>query len=154
MATNFNGNVVEDIVERDDSYQVTIDGVTMHVPKAPGNRHYTMVQGAIDLGEPVTQWVPPPPPVPELTFAQLLIGLVAEEWITQMEGEAWLAGTPPAAVETLISGLPVEQQFAARARAVRPSVVVRSDPLVIALATMEGKTSEQMDTFFRTYSQV
>lgn len=98
---------------------------------------------------------PPPPPVPqELSFAQLLIGLVAEGWITEAEGDAWLDGTLPAAVNALIAGLPKEQRFPAKARAKRPSIVLRSDPLVMALAATQGKTAEQLDDFFRTYAEI
>lgn len=93
-------------------------------------------------------------PIPNLTFAQLLIGLVSEGWITEQEGEAWLAGTLPAAVSGLIATLPANQRFVAKARASRPSEVVRSDSLVVALGAAQGKTSAELDTFFRTYSQV
>lgn len=102
-------------------------------------------------------FVPPPPeplPVPDLTFAQLLIGLVTEGWITEAEGEAWLGGILPDPVLALISTLPAEQQFAAKARAIRPSTVVRSDPLVSLLGQAQGKTEAELDTFFRTYAQV
>jgi hypothetical protein len=94
------------------------------------------------------------PVVPNLKFAQLMIGLVAEGWITEAEGIAWLAGTLPTAVSLVIDTLPVGEQFAAKARAIRPSEVVRADPLVAALAWAEGKTSEEIDTFFYTYSGV
>lgn len=89
-----------------------------------------------------------------LSFAQLLIGLVAEGWITEAEGKAWLAGTLPAAVNGLIDQLPADQQFAAYARATRPTEVLRLDPLVVALAQSAQKTPEEMDQFFLTYSQV
>lgn len=89
-----------------------------------------------------------------LSFAQLLIGLVAEGWILEAEGDAWLTGTLPLAVTELIDGMPEEQRFAARARAIRPSVVLRTDPLVVALAVAQGKTPEQIDAFFATYAQV
>lgn len=92
--------------------------------------------------------------IPDLSFPQLLIGLVAEGWITEADGEAWLAGTLPAAVLGVISSLPTEMQFPAKARALRPSVVIRADPLVAALAFYEGKTPEELDEFFLTYSQV
>jgi hypothetical protein len=90
----------------------------------------------------------------KLSFAQLLIGLVTEGWITEAEGEAWLAGTLPAPVLDVIATLPAEQQFPAKARALRPSEVVRSDALVVALGTAQGKTDEELDTFFTTYAQV
>ena len=89
-----------------------------------------------------------------LTFAQLLIGLVAEGWITEAEGEAWLAGTLPAAVLAVIGTLPAQAQFAAKARAARPSVVERLDPLVAALAAAQGKTDAQIDAFFTAYAAV
>ena len=92
--------------------------------------------------------------IPDLSFPQLLIGLVTEQWITEADGEAWLAGTLPAAVLAVISSLPTEMQFPAKARALRPSMIVRADPLVAALAFYEGKTSEELDEFFLTYAQV
>lgn len=106
-------------------------------------------------------YVPEPlPPVVEprismqLTFAQLMIGLVAMGWITKPEGIAWLGGTVPVAVNALIASLPADQQFAALARAVRPSVVQRLDALVVALAAVQGRTDAQMDAFFVTYAAV
>ncbi len=97
---------------------------------------------------------PQPAPVPNLSFAQLLIGLVTEAWISEAEGNAWLAGTLPNAVLTVIDSLPAGQRFAAKARALRPSEVLRSDPLVAAMGTAAGKTSSEIDTFFQTYAQV
>lgn len=94
-----------------------------------------------------------PSEIARLTFAQLLIGLVAEAWITEAEGEAWLSGTLPAPVLGLISTLPAEQQFPAKARALRPSEVIRNDPLVEMLGAAQGKSSAELDAFFATYSQ-
>jgi len=90
----------------------------------------------------------------QLSFAQLLIGLVTEAWITEAEGEAWLAGQLPAAVEALIASLPSQQRFAAKARAARPSIILRTDKLVIDMATAQGKEPEELDTFFTTYAAV
>jgi hypothetical protein len=143
---------ITNIIEKETSFEATIDGTIAFVPKAEGNRHYVMILEAIANGEPVTQYVQPPSPIPNLTFSQLLIGLVSEEWITEAEGTAWLTGTPPTLVENLISSLPLDQQFAAKARAIRPSVIIRTDPLVGALANLANKTPEELDTFFRTYS--
>jgi hypothetical protein len=95
-----------------------------------------------------------PHEIVRMTFAQLLIGLVAEAWITEAEGEGWLAGTLPGPVLALISTLPVEQQFPAKARALRPSEVIRNDPLVEMLGAAQGKTPAELDAFFATYSQV
>lgn len=96
----------------------------------------------------------PSAPVPQsLTFAQLLIGLVAEGWITEAEGDAWLEGRIPAAARGLIGTLPQAQRFAAKARAARPSIVLRNDPLVTALAAAQGR-ADDLDRFFTTYAAV
>lgn len=90
----------------------------------------------------------------ELSFAQLLIGLVREGWISEAEGDAWSDGTLPRLVIAVISTLPEQDRFAARVRAKRPSVVLRSDPLLAALAAVGGRTSEDLDNFFRVYSAI
>lgn len=89
-----------------------------------------------------------------LSFAQLLIGLVTEAWIAELEGEAWLAGSLPLPVALVIDSLPVGQRFAAKARALRPSEVLRSDPLVSAMGAAAGKTDAEIDAFFITYAGV
>ena len=134
-----------------DTYTADVDGMVWH-GITPVSRFYGAVQDAIAAGEPVG--TPPAPPVviPDLSFAQLLIGLVAEEWITEAEGGGWLAGTLPAPVLAVIATLPESQQFAAKARAIRPSVIVRADPLVGSLAAAEGKTPADIDAFFTTYA--
>lgn len=102
---------------------------------------------------------PDPPPVIDrgamsLTFPQLLIGLVAEGWVTEPEATDWLNGTPPPAAMALIDTLPPEAQFAARVRLVRPTVVLRLDPLVQSLAAAEGRSDDEVDTFFATYAAI
>lgn len=90
-----------------------------------------------------------------LTPAQLLIGLVTEGWITEAEGDAWLAGNAlPSAALALVATLPTGAQFAARARMLRMSEALRLDPLVISLGAAEGKTAAQLDSFFETYAAV
>ena len=134
-----------------ETYSADIDG-TVWSGITPASRFYADVQAAIASGEPVG--APPTLPVviPDLSFAQLLIGLVTEEWITEAEGGGWLVGTLPAPVLAVIATLPTAQQFAAKARAIRPSVIVRADPLVAALAAAEGKSSADIDAFFTTYA--
>ncbi len=91
----------------------------------------------------------------KLTFAQLLIGLVTEGWITQAEGTAWLINRmPPAPVTALINQLPAAEQFTALARVVQPSEVLRLDPLVVSLGAAQGKTPAEVDQFFITYKDM
>ena len=89
-----------------------------------------------------------------MSFVQLLTGLVEEKWITEAEGEAWLEGKLPLALNGLIGQLPREKRFAAKARAAHPSTVLRNDPLVSAMAAAQGKSPEEIDEFFRTYAAV
>jgi hypothetical protein len=143
-----------------DHIRATYPAGTIEVPLQPSRLH-TWVGGA---------WVPPTEAElaaqaaaeldaarsqMQLSFAQLLIGLVTEAWITEAEGRAWRDRTAlPAAVVALIGTLPLDQQFAAETRALAPSVVLRTDPLVQSLAAAQGKTAEQIDDFFTTYSEV
>ena len=90
------------------------------------------------------------PQTRQITFAQLLIGLVEEQWITEAEGDAWLTGTLPAPVLNLIGQLPAQYRFRAKARAIRPSIVLLNDPLVQQLAAAQNKTAE-LPAFFNTY---
>lgn len=134
-----------------DTYTANIDGAVWS-GITPASRFYQNVMDAIEDGEPVGTPPAPPAIIPDLSFAQLLIGLVSEGWITEAEGGGWLVGTLPAPVLAVIATLPAGQQFAAKARAIRPSAVVRADPLVAALAAAEGKTSAEIDAFFTTYA--
>lgn len=97
-----------------------------------------------------------PAPVPtSISFAQLLIGLVTEGWITAAEGRAWRDRVAlPVQVQSVIASLPESQQFAAETRALAPSEVFRNDPLVQALGVAAEKTPEELDNFFRNYSEV
>lgn len=111
------------------------------------------LQDWVDLPAGYTPPPEGPAPVPnELSFPQLIAGLVAEGWITKNEGKAWVRGTLPAIVQGLIDSLPENQQMLAEARAIAPSVILRNDPLVTALGNLAGRTSEQIDDLFRNYS--
>lgn len=146
-------NVTDIILTDVDTYTANIDG-SVWFGITPVSRFYQHVQDAITNGEPVSLPQTPDEQLPNLSFTQLLIGLITEEWITETEGEAWLSGTLPIGVLTLIDSLPSTQRFTAKARALRPSEVVRSDYLVNAMATTSGKSDGDIDNFFRTYSGV
>lgn len=148
--------MIINIIQTPQGYRATVDGTEWSIPDAPGNRHWQMVQDAIAEGAAVTIEQPPKAPVPaSISFAQLLIGLVSEGWITAAEGRAWRDRVAlPAQVQAVIASLPVEQQFAAETRALAPSEVLRNDPLVLALSFAANKTIEELDDFFYTYSEV
>jgi hypothetical protein len=87
-----------------------------------------------------------------MSFPQFIIGLVAEEWITEEEGQMWLAGTLPPRVVSTISLAPVEKRFAATAKAMRSPVINRLDPLVQMMALVQKRSAAEVDKFFKTYA--
>lgn len=90
-----------------------------------------------------------------ISFAQLLIGLVTEGWITEQEGINWRDRVSlPSLITNYIATLPTNQQFAATTRALAPSEVNRDNALVLAIAVAAGKTTQDLDNFFITYSNV
>lgn len=101
-----------------------------------------------------TRPAPTPTPVPQvISFSQLLIGLVTMGWITEAEGEAWIAGVLPQSILSVIETLPVSQRFAAKARALRPSTVERDNQLLNIMAEKRGVNPAGMDEFFRTFAR-
>ena len=143
--------MIVDFRREDGTFVITVNGMPYHVSHDDPLFEQAQAAGEDAPFEPERPELVPSIPQ-QLTFAQLLIGLVTEEWITEAEGEAWLTGSLPAPVSALIATLPEGQRFAARARAARPSVVLRSDPLVNALAAAQEKTQADMDAFFTTYA--
>lgn len=145
-----NGQVIKNVAP---SGQFTLPNGDVVSPAYAGwsNGEYLLSEAPVE---------PEPDPAPEevfvpssISFAQLLIGLVAQQWITEAEGEAWLQGVLPNAVLTTIQLLPADQRFAAKARAARPSEVMRSDPLVEMMALAQGRSKGEIDDFFRTYAK-
>ena len=133
----------------DGTFVIQLNGFPYHVVQDDPLFAAAAAAGTEAPFEPAPEPVPPPQTT-EISFAQLIGGLVTEQWITKAEGQAWLRGTLPAPVSVLIAQLPEEQQIFAEGRAIRPTSVLLSDPLVQELAAMQGKTAE-LPAFFNTY---
>lgn len=153
----------------DMNYAIIENGVVvnMAVSDVPLETNWVLASDGVGIG-----WLyeaggfspPPPPSAPDpniaragmkLSFAQMMIGLVAEGWISPEEGRAWRDRVGlPAPVAALIATLPENQQFAAETRALAASEILRTDPLTVAIGMSQGKTPEQMDAFFTTYAKV
>jgi hypothetical protein len=58
-------NMITQITKTDSGYEIILDGQTLSVPEAGGNRHYQMVLEAIEAGQPVLDPPAPPPPTRE-----------------------------------------------------------------------------------------
>jgi len=57
--------MITQITKLPQGYEIILDGQTLSVPEAPGNRHYQMVLDAIADGQPVLGPPLPPPPTQE-----------------------------------------------------------------------------------------
>jgi hypothetical protein len=97
----------------------------------------------------------------QLSFSQFIVGLSEQGWINQTEANNWLsANSLPAAVEAAIAKLPEtapdgsNPRLRARARALRPSVILRTNELLLMMAAMRGATAAQLDDFFRVYATI
>jgi hypothetical protein len=121
---------------------------TIEVPLKPG-ANFEWDKGAWVETEALN-----PPYQGALSFSQFLIGLVTEQWITEADGNGWLVGVLPPSVEATINLGPADQRFAARARATRPSEVLRLDPLVQMMSMAQGRSPEEVDDFFVKYATV
>lgn len=104
------------------------------------------------------QYVAPPLPpitIPDLSFAQMLIGLDQRGWVPRNDLVAWRdsAVLPPLVVSVILS-LPVEARFTAETRALRPSVIKIDNPILQLIAASAGKTDADLEAFFIEFSQV
>jgi hypothetical protein len=57
--------MITQITKTPQGYEIILDGQTLSVPEAGGNRHYQMVLEAIADGQPVLDPLAPPPPTRE-----------------------------------------------------------------------------------------
>jgi hypothetical protein len=57
--------MIAQITKTANGYEIILDGQTLFVPEAGGNRHYQMVLEAIANGQPVLDPPAPPPPTQE-----------------------------------------------------------------------------------------
>lgn len=89
--------------------------------------------------------------IPPITRRQFFQQLAAQGIIANTDAVAALStGTIPAALQTLINGLPVSEQFQATMLVLGADSYFRKHPFTIAMGTAYGWTSTQMDTFFLT----
>ena len=99
----------------------------------------------------VIAFLNPPPPVPQsISDRQFFQQLAVQGVITQVEAlSAVKTGTIPAALQTLINGLPPDQQFGANMIVSGATTFERNNPLTIAIGTAYGWSSDQINALFR-----
>lgn len=105
--------------------------------------------------------MPAPTNSSRVTFRQLLLGLMADEWITAAEAETWASRSAlPSIVEGAIASLPADDRPAARVTAHTMTEAYRTDPLLVAAATaaMPEADAEQvaaaLDASFDAWSEL
>lgn len=122
---------------------------TVEVPLKPGERFVWSGVAWIELP-------PEPEPVPaEVNRRQILTALGMRGWISEAEAEAALTnGARPAAVDAIISQMPEDQRFAARMKWAGFQHAYPGDPMVGALAAIEGKSEEDIADLFRLAASI
>lgn len=138
-----------DLIEIDDGYHAELMQA-----QATGKIIVAGTDGVPQAVDPAPVDLPAQREMMSLSFAQLLIGLEKDQWITTSEAEAWLDGQLPASVVALINTLPIGERFAAKARAKRPAAVERTNPLVVLLGQQAGKSEEELDSFFLRHASI
>lgn len=106
--------------------------------------------GLVELPEPEAPNTPAPPVVPaSITRRQLILALLAGQFITPVEAElAATTGAVPAMLDQVLAALTPEQALAARITWATMSVAERSDPLIQAVIDAGLATAEQVDAVF------
>ena len=89
-------------------------------------------------------------PISDISRRQFFQQLAVQGVITQVEAlSAVKTGTIPAALQTLINGLPPDQQFGATMIVSGSATFERNNPLTIAIGTAYGWSSDQINALFR-----
>jgi hypothetical protein len=102
-----------------------------------------------------TALVPPPaksipPEIPqEISDRQFFQQLAIQGIVSQSDAlSAVKTGTLPQALQTIVSGLPVDQQFSAQMLLCGATVFERNHAMTIAIGAAYGWTPAQVDAFF------
>jgi hypothetical protein len=102
-----------------------------------------------------TELLPPPSPVivpivaGAISRRQFFQQLAAEGIVSQNDALAAVrTGALPTPLQTIVNGLPADQQFSAQMLLCGATEFQRSHPLTAAIGAAYGWTSEQIDTFF------
>jgi hypothetical protein len=97
----------------------------------------------------VLAYLNPPAPIPDISRRQFYQQLAIQGVITQPEALAVMAnGTLPASLQSIVNGLPADQQFGATMLLVGASTFQRSHPMTAVIGAAEGWSSEQIDALF------
>lgn len=143
------------------AYQLTAYGGIIRntdgaaIPPDPANRDYASYLKWVQAGGVPDPYVAPPALVPHsISDRQFFQQLAVQGIISPDEALAANAAVIPAPLLTIIEGLPVENQFAAKMLVSGATVFERNHPMTIAIGTAYGWTADQIDDFFRAASQL
>jgi hypothetical protein len=138
-----------------DSVIRTTDGaVIMNNIFAPGRMEYEQWLADGNTPDPYVPPAPLTPQIPSLSRRQFFQGLANEGIIPEDDALAALAAVIPAPLLTLVAGLPIEQQFAAKMLLAGAGDFQRTHPLTIAFGSAYGWEPARIDTFFITNAEL
>lgn len=142
------GESIDPIIQSYSPVAFWIDQITPRAEVVAGVSGVVEVQTAPPAGPPTLADLLP------VSHAQMIAALILSEIITREEGVEWIKGQLPSAVEMMIASLPEEHQVIAELRAIRPTAVVPTDPLVAALAAAQGKDEDDLIDLFTLAAQL
>ncbi len=94
-------------------------------------------------------------PLPEISDRQFFQQLAIDGYVTHAEALAAVAtGALPAAIEAIVSGIPVNAQFAARMVLSGATRFERNHQLVEVFAAAVGMDTAALDAFWRAASEL
>lgn len=124
-----------------------------YIPNDPVNKDRIDYETWLSNGGVPDPYIPPPTPVPaQISDRQFFQQLAVQGIITQDQALASNAAVIPQPLLDIISGMPVDQQFAAKMLVGGATLFERNHPMTIAIGTAYGWTSGQVDDFFRAAS--
>jgi len=119
----------------------------------PEYPHRSVIFSRVEAGEfgAIAPFVAPPLPVPSfISDRQFFQQMAIEGTITEEQAIAAASvGTIPPPLQVIVDALPADQKFAARMLLMGATQIERAHPMTDAVGSATGRTSEQIDDFFR-----
>jgi hypothetical protein len=126
------------------------------IPSDPANRDRQFLAEWEAEGNAIAPYVPPLPPVPDISDRQFFQQMAIEGTIMRDEALAAVkTGSIPTSLQTIVDGIQDQaQRFTAEMLLSGATTFQRSHPLTDAIGQATGRAPEQIDDFFRSAAQL